>query len=206
MGKPTSPYWNTHSASKTLERIIGYEEDKSYRPTVVVPIVDYAGRPLLVRHATPEGNWGLVQGHIETFDADPVAACRREAFEEAWITDEKVDRVYPFLLEESVDAPSSRNHETGYRKGGYYVCVGLKLKPGADISTEPPKGLSVALLERRWCSSLDQAVRVLREQPGVIGANRATLEKAERVLIPALESMYQPYVEEYAEILNDYYI
>jgi len=204
MGKPISSYWNTQGATQTLGRITDYEGQKSYRPTVVVPIVDYAGRPLLVRHNTKEQNWGLVQGHIEDSDPDPVAACRREAFEEALVTDEKIDRIYPFLWEESVDI-GPRDFQTGYTKGGYYVCVGIKLRPGADVVVNSKEN-TPALVERCWCSSLDLAIHMLRTQPEVPTISATWREKVERVLIPALESMYQPYVEERAEVLNYDYL
>jgi len=196
-----SPYWYTRSASETLRRITVFEEEKSYRPTVVVPIIDYAGRPLLVRQNTPEGNWGLVQGHIEVLDAHPLAAGRREAYEEAFVTDGKVAALFPYLGEEGVDLP---HHilRTGYARGGYYVFVGIKLKPGADVSVIPPLGYPQDLSERRWCSSLDQAVSILREQPGTKHVSASTMEKIERALIPALESIYRPQAYELLELLE----
>lgn len=204
MGRPISYYWNSRSASDTLARVTDYEGDKSYRPTVVVPIIDHAGRPLVVRHDNPEGNWGLVQGHIESYDSDPVATCRREAYEEAHVTDEGIDRIFPFIHEDNVEG--QRHHQTGYSKGGYYICVGMKLKPGADVSTLPPSGLPAALLERRWCSSLDQAIQILRDQPGVATVSPSTREKVERVLIPALESIYLPHVQDRSEYINYDYV
>lgn len=204
MGDPISSYWNTQGAHLTLVRITDYEDQHSYRPTVVVPIIDHAGRPLIVRHDNPEGNWGLVQGHIEPYDADPVATCRREAYEEAFVTDQSIDLVFPFIHEENVEGP--RLHQTGYSKGGFYVCVGIKLKAGADVSILPPPGLPRALHERRWCSSLDQAIALLREQPGVEKVSSSTREKVERVLIPALESIYQPHVQDRSESINYDYV
>lgn len=187
-----------------MARIAAYEGDKTFRPTVVVPIIDHAGRPLVVRHDNPERSWGLVQGHIEPYDSDPVATCRREAYEEAHVTDECIDQIFPFIHEDSVEG--RRQHQTGYSQGGFYICVGLKLKPGADASTLPPAGLPSALLERRWCSSVDQAIRLLREQPGADSVSPSTREKVERVLIPALESIYQPHVQDRSEIINYDYV
>jgi hypothetical protein len=190
---------------ETLLRIEQFEGEKTYRPTVVVPIIDYAGRPLLVRHNTKEQNWGLVQGHIENFDADPVAACRRECYEEAEVTDEKIECVYPYLHDQSLDL-GVRSFTTGFSKGGYYVCVGLQLKAGADVSVIPPRGFAPSLLERTWCPSLDAAIALLREQPGATESSFSMRLKVEQVLIPALESMYQPHVRERSETINYDYI
>lgn len=198
-----SPYWYSRDACETLARIASYEGEKTYRPTVVVPIVDYVGRVLLVRHNTPEGNWGLVQGHIETTDAHPLAAGLREAYEEAYVTGEKIDAVYPYLGEKGMDFPQ-RAWQTGYVRGGYYVFIGIALKPGADISIVPPPGQPQVLLERKWCSSLDQAAAILREQPGTGSVSEPIMHKIEQVLIPALENVYQPYAQRLRELRGQY--
>lgn len=184
-----SPYWESKSASETRQRISDYEQERTSRPTVVVPITDYANRPLLVLDANTR-TWQHMQGHIEPSDPDPVTAAAREIFEEGYVTAPAVEHCIPYLGETRFIQPQP--HETGFSQGGYYIFVGIKLKPGADVSVKPPPGCGQALLERKWCSSLDHAIEILRTQPGVENVTPRTRFKIETVLIPALESLYQP--------------
>jgi len=196
-----SPYWDSRSAAETRRRISEYEKEKTHRPTVVVPIVDYVGRPLVVKHATT-GTWGLIQGHIEPSDKHPLAAGLREAYEEGTVIPGAVEGMFPYLGERGLEFTGPQSFFTGYSKGGYYVFVGLKLRAGADVSVIPAPGEPPALLERRWCSSLSQAIGILHEQPGVQSVSRQLQNKIETVLIPAIESIYQPESSAFLELLD----
>lgn len=197
-----SVFWDTHDAALGFLARIAQNERESYvRSTVVVPIIDYAKRPLVVRHNNPEKNWGLIQGKIEPGDPHPSAAGLREAYEEGFVTIEKVEAMFPYLGDARVMYPK-RSFDTGYSLGAEYFYVGIQLKQGADVSVVPPPRFPQALLERRWCSSLDQAIAILREQPGVKQALPTTLQKVEQVLIPALESVYQPQAQELLELFD----
>lgn len=184
-----SPYWDSISATQTRQRISDFEKEKTIRSTVVVPIIDHAGRPLLILDAKT-GYWQHMQGHIEITDVDPVTAAVREIFEESTTTTAAVEHCIPYLGETRFFQPQP--HETGFSQGGYYVFVGMKLKQGANVSLTPAPGHEQALLDRRWCSSLDHAIEILRTQPGVEDMTRRKWIKIETVVIPALDSIYHP--------------
>lgn len=195
-----SPFWDSRVAADTLQRIRTFEEEKTHRPTALVPIIDSACRPLLVRHVAT-GYWGLIQGHIDlNLDKHPTDTALRESYEEGCVTKEAVAKCFHYLGETRFFVPQA--HETGFSQGGYYVTVGLQLKTGADVSVTPPLGYEKALLDRCWASSLEEAVEILQAQPGVTNVSPRLRLKTQAVLIPALTSIFHHSAHEFLEILQ----
>lgn len=145
--------------------------------------------------------WGLIQGRIDPhLDKHPVDTAYRESYEEGAVRKEDIDTCYHYLGETHFSVPQP--YETGYSQGGYYVMVGFKLKPGADVSVTPPPQYEQALSDRHWCSSLDDAIEFLQLQPGVKNITTRLRMKIQGVLIPALRSIFHPQAQEFMHILD----
>lgn len=185
-------YWTDGPGKNAAQLFALYRAAKEWRPTVINAVVNSDDEFLVVQRNTWERNWVFIQGEIEDTDSDPVEAGIRELWEEAHVSEDMIADVIEYLGEGDIPylSDGSRPHDTGYTHGGSYKCIGIRLKKGCDISLTPPPGHEVALLAYRWCS-YDEAVKMLRTQPGVENVSEMSRRKCEQLLIPAMDAFFQ---------------
>lgn len=163
------------------------QEEKKKRTTIVVIVQNAKGDFGLGQQNTPELNWGPIQGRIEPGEGY-LQAGYREPHEEAGIEPHMIEFMSPALHTASVRG-TSHPGTSEYTEGVWYVCVGIRLRPGFDVSLAALPGQKPELLQWRWFGFV-QACEWLLNQPGArLRPNSTMRQKTLGVLIPAMSLM-----------------
>ena len=157
----------------------------TFCPTVFDLVRTSDGRFGIGRQATPLHDWGFVQGSIESFDENDLAAGFRELYEETGIRPDSVVSCKRRLFLDVCDC--TRNPRM---RGAVYAGHLFQLAPDVDVDLVRASH-GHELHEWRW-GTVFEVSRLLSDQPGAHLAAHprhaaSVKQKVQQIFLPALE-------------------
>lgn len=176
-----------HSNTEIEEYIRKLQKEKTDRPTVAISLQYSNGDFAIFRQNTGELNWSFIQEGIKPNETHLMAAYRG-VYEEACVTADMVEVASRCLYSGTVPR-GGHPFRPPYTGGTWYVCVGMRLREGCEVSLAP-SGRRQELLETRRLP-FAEAYDLLLEQPGArLRGDSTVVFKTRKILHPALEMMH----------------